>query len=95
MEELPHGEWTDIRYNYLVEEKPELLAEMQANGSLIKHLQEVEDYYGERLWDFVERQMEREGVDDELKARDPLGWVGRVNNIRAGVKEQIIQEICQ
>ena len=47
------------------------------------------------IWDLVERQMEREGVDDELKARDPLGWVGRVNNIRAGVKEQLVAEICQ
>ena len=72
-----------------------VVAEIQANGSLIKHLQEVEDYYGERLWDLVERQMEREGVDDELKARDPLDWGGRVNNIRAGVKEQLIAEICR
>ena len=39
--------------------------------------------------------MEREGVDEELKARDPLGWVGQVNNIRAGVKEQLIAEICR
>ena len=92
---IPAGEWTGIRYNYLSEEKPELLAAMQENGDLEAHLQEVEDYYGERLWDLVERQMEREGVDEELKARDPLGWVGRVNNIRASVKEQLIAEICR
>ena len=65
------------------------------NGDLEAHLEEVEEYYGERLWDLVERQMEREGVDEELKARDPLGWVGLVNNIRASVKEQLIAEICQ
>ena len=95
MEHIPGGEWTGIRYNYLAEEKPELLASMRENGDLEAHLQEVEDFYGTRLWDLVERQMEREGVDEELKTRDPLGWVGRVNNIRAGVKEQLIAEICQ
>ena len=95
MERIPGGEWTGIRYNYLLEEKPELLEEMRTSGDLEAHLQEVEDFYGERLWDLVERQMEREGVDEELKAQDPLGWVGRVNNIRAGVKEQLIAEICQ
>ena len=92
---LPGGEWKGIRYQYLAEEKPELLAAMQENGELEAHLEEVEERYGERLWDLVERQMEREGVDEELKARDPLGWVGRVNNIRAGVKEQLIAEICR
>ncbi|MBO6291289.1 MAG: TnpV protein [Selenomonas sp.] len=95
MERIPGGEWTGIRYNYLCEEKPELLMEMRANGNLETHLEEVEDFYSERLWDLVERQMEREGVDEELKAQDPLGWVGRVNNIRAGVKEQLIAEICR
>lgn len=95
MERIPGGEWTGIRYNYLLEEKPKLLEKMRANGDLEAHLQEVEDFYGERLWDLVERQMEREGVDEELKAQDPFGWVGRVNNIRAGVKEQLIAEICR
>lgn len=95
MEHIPAGEWTGIRYNYLREERPELLAEMRANGNLEAHLEEVEDFYGERLWDLVEQQMERDGIDEELKARDPLGWVGLVNNIRASVKEQLIQEICR
>ena len=95
MEDLPHGEWTDIRYNYLAEKKPELLAKLRESGELVAHLQEIEERYGERLWDLMEKQMEREGVDEALKARDPIEWVGRVNNIRAAVKEQLIAEICR
>ena len=95
MEDLPHGEWTDIRYNYLAEEKPELLAALRESGELVAHLQEIEERYGGKLWDLMEKQMEREGVDEALKARDPIEWVGRVNNIRVAVKEQLIHEICQ
>lgn len=94
MEKLPHGEWTDIRLNYLREEQPELLAQLRESGELANHLQEIDDRYNDKLIEMLERQMEREGVDEEMKSKDPMAWVGRVNNIRAQVKEMLIAEIC-
>ena len=37
--------------------------------------------------------MEREGVDEALKVKNPLEWVGRVNNIRSRIKEILIAEL--
>ena len=43
---------------------------------------------------FLERNcmMEAAGVTEELKARDPIRWVGLMNTLKAQVEEMICQE---
>ena len=37
---------------------------------------------------FIIRQMaEAQGIDEDLKARDPMVWVGAMNNIKSAVLE--------
>ena len=36
---------------------------------------------------------EAEGVTEELKARDPLAWVGAMNSIRSQSEEIILSEM--
>ena len=38
------------------------------------------------------RMMEAAGVTEELKARDPMRWVGLMNTLKAQVEEMICQE---
>ena len=37
--------------------------------------------------------MEAPGVTEELKARDPMRWVGLMNTLKAQAEETIITEI--
>ena len=37
--------------------------------------------------------MEAAGVTEELKARDPIRWVGLMNTLKAQVEEIIINEL--
>ncbi|MBQ7937449.1 MAG: TnpV protein [Oscillospiraceae bacterium] len=37
----------------------------------------------------------QEGINEALKKRDQMKWVGRMNNIRNGVEEIIIDEIMK
>ena len=39
------------------------------------------------------RMMETAGVTEELKARDPMRWVGLMNTLKAQVEEMILNEI--
>ncbi len=34
-----------------------------------------------------------EGVDEELKAKDQMAWIGRMNNIRQRADEIILAEL--
>ena len=83
-----------MRKNYLLEEKPEDYAEIVEEKMLIEYLVAIEEHYSKKFDELVEKQMEREGVDEELKIRNPLEWIGLVNNIRSCVKEILIDEIC-
>ena len=39
------------------------------------------------------RMMEEAGVTEELKARDPMRWVGLMNTLKAQAEEVILQEL--
>ena len=39
------------------------------------------------------RMMEAAGVTEDLKARDPMRWVGLINTLKAQAEEIIITEI--
>ena len=39
------------------------------------------------------RMMEAAGINEELKARDPMRWVGLMNTLKAQVEEIIFQEL--
>lgn len=88
------GMWADLRKNYLLEEKPEDYAQLVEEKMLIEYLSGIEDSYSDRFEEMVEGQMEREGVDEALKVKNQLEWVGRVNNIRSRIKETLITELC-
>ena len=47
----------------------------------------------ERMDATLPRMMEAAGVTEELKARDPMRWVGLMNTLKAQVEETIFQEI--
>ena len=40
----------------------------------------------------VEQMQRAEGVTEQLKARDPLAWVGRMNGIVARAREMVMEE---
>ena len=39
------------------------------------------------------RMMKEAGVTEELKARDPMRWVGLMNTLKVQVEETIFQEL--
>ena len=41
----------------------------------------------------VEQMAEREGVTEQLKAENPMEWVGRMNNIRSRATEIVNHDI--
>lgn len=59
----------------------------------MKHLNEVDAIASQRM-ELLTRQMrERQGVNEVLKARDPMAWVGACNNIRSAAEEIVLSEL--
>ena len=59
----------------------------------MEHLNLVDDEAQERMDIRVRQTMERQGVTEELKARDQMEWVRAVNNIRNAAEEIVLKEL--
>lgn len=60
---------------------------------LYAHCAEIDQAAQNRLEILLQRLMERHGATEDLKARDPMGWVGLMNSLRVQVEEVIQVEL--
>ena len=75
-----------MRQRYLKEHRPGLYS------SLILG-EKIDRAARERMDAMLPRMMEAAGVTEELKARDPMRWVGLMNTLKAQAEEVIFQEL--
>lgn len=59
----------------------------------VEHLNLVDDEAQERMGILVRQMMERQGITEELKARDQMKWVRAVNGIRNMAEEIALKEL--
>ena len=89
----PIGKYGRMRLRYLMEHRKGLYTVMLLNGTLQDHLAEIDEATRERIERMVRCCVEREGIDEELKARDPMEWVRRMNGIKAQAEEIVLTEL--
>jgi hypothetical protein len=53
----------------------------------------VDDEAQERMEVLVHQMMERQGITEEMKARDQMEWVRAVNGIRNMAEEIVLKEL--
>ena len=92
-ENRPLGKYGRMRKKYLKEQRPILWSRLVLSESLNQHLREIEETANQRLDQLMPRLMEEAGVTEELKARDPMTWVGLMNNCKAQAEETILTEL--
>lgn len=84
------GKYGMLRKTYLKERRKGLYLELVLSGKLNEHLHQVDEACNQMMDRLVEQMKERQGVTEELKLRDQMAWVGRMNNIRACAEEMIL-----
>ena len=82
-----------MRKSYLENHRRGIYSGLLLSGELKEHLLSIQEQ-AEETFDLLVKQMsEREGVTEQLKARDQMLWVRRMNNIRARAEEIVREEI--
>ena len=89
----PIGKYGRMRQRYLKEHRPSLYSSLILTAKLYPHLLEIDRAARKRMDAMLPHMMEAAGVTEELKARDPMRWVGLMNTLKAQVEETIFQEI--
>ncbi len=92
-ENRPIGRCGRLHRDYLKEEHPARYSSLILTGKLWTYLADLNEQAEERHDLIIEQIKAAEGVTEELKARNQLEWVGRMNNIRNRAEEIIRSEL--
>ena len=92
-EKISIGKYGRMRQRYLKEHRGVLYNAMILDGTLWNHLAEVEKICKERMDVLILGMKEKWGITEELKARDPMAWVGAMNHIRNAAEEILFAEV--
>ena len=92
-EEAHYGKYGMLRKPYLKEHRPAMYSLYMLEDRLTEHLNTVDDEAQERMDILVSQMMEKQGITEELKARDQMEWVRAVNNVRNAAEEIVLKEL--
>ena len=92
-ENRPIGHYGRLHREYLKQEHPARYSSLILTGKLWTYLADLNEQAEERLDLIIEQMKAAEEVTEELKARNQLEWVGRMNNIRSRAEEIINSEL--
>lgn len=87
------GHYGRMRLNYLREHRPSLYTRLILSGKLYEHLAEIDQTSRHRIEQIISQMAQTESIDERLKAKDQMAWIGRMNNIRQRANEIILVEL--
>ena len=92
-ESRPIGKWGRMHREYLKEHKPIRYNSLLLSGKLWTYLADLNEQAQDRLDRIIEQMKAAEGITEDLKASDPMVWVGAMNNIRFRAEAIIREEL--
>lgn len=82
-----------MRLKFLKENKKAEYTIMFVNGTLNKHLKEIQEIAEERINIIIEQLKKQNNLTEEMKNTDQLYWVGMMNNFRNTAEEIVLKEL--
>lgn len=86
------GKYGSLRRTFLKEHHNWLYSTMLMQGTLLKHLAEIDEACYNYLQGVVPKMAEQEGVTEQLKSTDQMAWVQKMNSIKSRAEEFIMKE---
>lgn len=89
----PIGKWGRLYRDFLKNHHPVQYNSLILSGQLWDLLAQINEQIQDRLERTICEMAIAEDVTEELKAVDPMAWVGAMNNIRSRAEERVLQEL--
>lgn len=87
------GKYGNLRLHYLKEHKKAEYSIMLMDGTLRKHIVDIDIQAKKMLEILMKQKLEKNPIDENLKDTDPLQWSGLMNNYKYSVEEIIFKEL--
>ena len=92
-ENKPIGVWGQRHLRYLKQHRKVLYTNLLTSGKLNSYLADIVKQAEDMFLRLVKQMAEREGVTEQLKAKNQIEWIGRMNNIRSRAMEIVNDEL--
>ena len=89
----PIGKWSRLHESYLKEHRPIRYSSLFMAFKLDSYLADINEQAVEMLDRLIDPMAKAEGVTEELKAKAPMDWVGRMNSIRNRAEEIVLADL--
>ena len=91
--EKPLGKYGRMRKAYLKEHRPLIYNQLLLSEKLYPHLIEIDETAQSRLEQMMPQLAKDAGATEQLKASDPMRWVGLMNTCKAQAEEILMAEL--
>ena len=92
-ERRPVGVWGRRHLRYLRQHRKALYTELLTSGKLNGDLVDLNEQAETMFLQLIDQFAVREGITEQLKARDQMLWVQRMNNIRDRAMEVVNNDL--
>ena len=89
----PIGKYGRMRLDYLKKHRRGTYTTLLTSCTLNQHLYETEQEAKRQLDLTLSRLVKERGINEELKAADPLRWAQEMNNAKHDAEELVMNEI--
>ena len=87
------GKWGRLYRDFLKNHHPVRYNTLILSGQLWDLLAQVNEQAQDRLETIIAQMAAAESVTEDLKAANPMAWVGAMNNIRSRAEELVLREL--
>ena len=87
------GKYGRLHSIFIKENRPCLYSMKMLGGTWLAYLEEIDSTAKEMVDKIVKDMAVKQGITEELKAKDQMAWVGAMNNIRHSAEEILYKDL--
>ena len=92
-DKTPLNKYGRMRLRYLQEHRPGLYTRLILSGQLYEDLLDIQKAAQKRMEIITEKMAKAQNINEAMKAKDQMAWVGAMNMIRLQAEEVVLREL--
>lgn len=89
----PIGLWGQRHKQHIKDHKQFLYTTMLIEGTLNRYIADINQQAEQMFHRLIEEMAQKQGATEQLKAEQPMEWIGLMNNIQACAREVVNSEL--
>ena len=87
------GKYGRVHAKFIKENRPCFYSTKMIDGTWLAYLEEIDASAKEMVDKLIKDMITKQGITEELKAKDQMAWVSAMNNIRHSAEEFVFEYI--